>query len=324
MRAVEAAGANVTVILIAPTGWATGAWARDGLTLPPGVEVEFPAYAHADAVAVLARSPPTASPAAAATVPGTGDVAAAFEAMLGACVLPTFGRDTVDLDALRHAAAWLWPLYAAPGVDGGRRSLAAAAAAARPALVAARAALDAGLPLPEVRPRGDGDGGASMLVPADAAAHALDLELPYTAKFLLLAAHVSSLNRETADRRLFDPTYRAPKRRATAARAVGAAGGPGTGAGSGELATFPAERLLAVFWHICAAEGAPSPDESADVMAQLASLVSLGLLARSRDGAGAHGGALDAARYSSRVPAELAARVARNVRVDLGAYIIGD
>jgi hypothetical protein len=121
VRAVEAAGANVTVILIAPTGWATGAWARDGLTLPPGVEVEFPAYAHADAVAVLARSPPTASPAAAATVPGTGDVAAAFEAMLGACVLPTFGRDTVDLDALRHAAAWLWPLYAAPGVDGGRR-----------------------------------------------------------------------------------------------------------------------------------------------------------------------------------------------------------
>ena len=328
VRAVEAACANVCVVLIAPAGWATGAYARDGCALPALPCIEFGAYRPEEAVRVLAAVGPQQRV-------GSGEDGApsgpSFEAMLRSSVVPTFGRDCADLDYLAAVAAWLWPIYSAPGADGAPRSDAAAAAAVRPAVAAARRALDAGLPLPEYAVagsgKGDGDADAAPAAPTAAAApsHGLDLELPYTAKFLLLAAHLASINKETGDRTLFDATYRPPKRRLTAAAAARSGGATAAAAAAAvpaELATFPAERLLAIFWHITSREGGARPDQSGDVMAQVASLVSLGLLARERGGEGAHGGALDAARYSSRVPAELARRVTRNVQLDLEAYTV--
>ena len=41
----------------------------------------------------------------------------------------------------------------------------------------------------------------------------LDLELPYCAKWLLLAAYVASRNRPAVDRRLFDPSHRGRRRK---------------------------------------------------------------------------------------------------------------
>ena len=45
----------------------------------------------------------------------------------------------------------------------------------------------------------------------------LDFELPFTSKLLLLAAYVCSRNRPALDRRLFDPSSRAGRRRSTMA-----------------------------------------------------------------------------------------------------------
>lgn len=45
----------------------------------------------------------------------------------------------------------------------------------------------------------------------------LDFELPFTSKLLLLAAYICSRNRPTLDRRLFDPSSRAGRRRSTMA-----------------------------------------------------------------------------------------------------------
>ena len=41
----------------------------------------------------------------------------------------------------------------------------------------------------------------------------LDFELPFTSKLLLLAAYVCSRNKPSLDRRLFDPSSRAGRRR---------------------------------------------------------------------------------------------------------------
>jgi hypothetical protein len=111
VRAVEAACANVTVVLIAPAGWATGAYSRDGCALPPLPGIEFGAYTPEEAVRVLAA---TGAPTARAG--GGGDdtdesLLAAYAAMLRSSVLPAFGRDCTDLDFLAGVAAWLWPLY---------------------------------------------------------------------------------------------------------------------------------------------------------------------------------------------------------------------
>ena len=45
----------------------------------------------------------------------------------------------------------------------------------------------------------------------------LDFELPFTSKLLLLAAYICSRNRPALDRRLFDPSSRAGRRRSTMA-----------------------------------------------------------------------------------------------------------
>ena len=45
----------------------------------------------------------------------------------------------------------------------------------------------------------------------------LDFELPFTSKLLLLAAYICSRNKPTLDRRLFDPSSRAGRRRNTMA-----------------------------------------------------------------------------------------------------------
>ena len=49
------------------------------------------------------------------------------------------------------------------------------------------------------------------------ASDALDFELPFTSKVLLLAAYICSRNKPALDRRLFDPSSRAGRRRGTMA-----------------------------------------------------------------------------------------------------------
>ena len=381
--------ANLTFIFISSTGWAAGGYERETCACPPLHEVEFPPYTPEQASTILALDAPGAEEAAAQALAakrsgggnngnngnnGEEEEATAasplarqftlYLAMLRGAVLPLFGRDSVCLSDLRDAASWLWPRFSAPDPETGLpREPARAHAAVRPLLAAARRAMDEGLPLPGTGNAGTGGawsaaaaGAAATATSAAATAAAasaagLDLELPYQAKFLLLAAHIASHNKEVLDRRLFDPDFRAARRRGRgrggAASAMGGgsssafgadAASSGSAAANREPQTFPTERLLAIFWHLCAAESSGGgaggsdgqqnddcgrADQSADVMAQLASLVSLGLLSRERDGLSTTaGGPLDSTRYASRVPRALAERVARNVQVDLRTYLL--
>jgi len=356
-RALEAAGAPVGLILIASPGWAAaaggagGAWASSAGPAgppPPPTAIPFPAYSPGELLTILARD----GPAAGEAIPGlppSSDGSALYAGMVRGCILPSFGRDAVGVASLRAAAAWLWPRWLAPARhaasssgSGPPASTAAARctegalnAAARPLMRAAREALDAGRTLPTATAGGGGGGvhastTATAVAAGAAAALGLDLELPYLTKFLVLAAHVAGGTPPTADRRTFDASFRGGRRRAATARVVAArADARAAAAGGRDPVVFSLERLLSIFWHLLAAEGdgggggagPGAPAQAGDVLTSVASLASLGLLAREGGGGGGPGSALDGGRFSSLVSDELARRVAANVQVDLRAYM---
>jgi hypothetical protein len=353
-RALEAAGAPVGLILIAPPGWAAaaggagGSWASAAGPAgppPPPTSIPFPAYAPGELLSILARDGPAAGEPVPGLPPGA-DGPALFAGMVRGCVLPGFGRDDVGVAALRAAAAWLWPRWLGPAVaaaaSGGagvaaRLTEGALNAAARPLMRAAREALDAGRPLPPAGGGGGGGGTKAGGAPAGSTAASagaalgalgLDLELPYLTKFLVLASHIAGCTPPSADRRTFDAAFRGGRRRAATARvAASRADARAAAAGGRDPVAFSLERLLSIFWHLVAAEGGGdgrggpgAAAQAGDVLTSVSSLASLGLLAREPGGGSGPGAALEGGRYSSLVSDELARRVAANVRVDLRAY----
>ena len=164
----------------------------------------------------------------------------------------------------------------------------------------------------------------------------LDFDIPRLTKFMLVSAHLATMNRESVDRRLFGHMVEGvtpgtsaiaggPKKRSRGAMgadkqqeaaAEAAAEGPGA---------FHLERLLAYFRIVTKQaydeDDAGSEDLnrellSADVFMQISSMVALGLLTRV-------GGAdaLDVPRYRCDVGNDLARKIAANVRVNLDNYL---
>lgn len=147
-----------------------------------------------------------------------------------------------------------------------------------------------------------------------------DLDLPYLAKFLLLAGYIASRNKPSVDRRLFANgggrlRGRAQYDRQAAEAAAVASQGPGT---------FTRERLLAVFWALLQLEGGEEDDElqddslrmAADVLQQVTSLVRLRLFAY------VGGNVLEGGTYRCEVSDEMARWVASNVDVALDQYVM--
>ncbi len=185
---------------------------------------------------------------------------------------------------------------------------------------------------------------------------AFDADLPYLAKFLLLAGYIASRNKPSVDRRLFSTEgggrlrNRAQYDRQAADAAAVAAQGPGS---------FSRERLLAVFWSLLQLEagagvgsgaGATQPTDqqqkggrstrelrgaayeeddgvdeellddtlrmAGDVMQQLSSLVGLRLFVL------VGGQVLEGATYRCEMSDDMARALAANVDVQLENYVM--
>ena len=164
----------------------------------------------------------------------------------------------------------------------------------------------------------------------------LDFDIPRLTKFMLVSAHLATMNRESVDRRLFGHMVEGvtpgtsaiaggPKKRSRGAMgadkqqeaaAEAAAEGPGA---------FHLERLLAYF-RIVTKQAYDEDDAgseelarellSADVFMQISSMVALGLLTRV---SGAD--ALDSVRYRCDIGDDLARKIAANLRVNLDNYL---
>jgi origin recognition complex subunit 5 len=331
LRARDATGANVGVVLISALRWDTGAFSCGAHGVPPPLQVAFPAYSPDELATILDLERSSAAPDAPPEQ---------YRAFLR-FAMPSLARATNDLLDLRAAAAALWPRYAAPPPPG--RPATAAAAAARvkrdlqrmtselkvaPAAAAAAPAASAG-PAGAPPPEADAEGSARR-ADARASTRGLPLELPYAAKFLLLAAHVASRNRPATDRSVFDPSFGRGRGRRDA-RASDRAAEAAAEAGLRGPHAFPMERLLHFFYAMYAAaegEGGEGEGEragargwadeaqAAEVQMAVTSLVALRLL-----GASTAGDALEAATYTSNVPDDLAEAVAANVKLRLGDFL---
>ena len=168
---------------------------------------------------------------------------------------------------------------------------------------------------------------------AGAGAGKLDFDIPRLTKFMLVSAHLATMNRESVDRRLFGHMVEGTRAGTTASRVGGkrrraAADRQQDRASAAALegpGAFNLERLLAYF-RIVTKQAYDEDDAgseelarellSADVFMQISSMVALGLLTRV---SGAD--ALDSVRYRCDIGDDLARKIAANLRVNLDNYL---
>lgn len=164
----------------------------------------------------------------------------------------------------------------------------------------------------------------------------LDFDIPRLTKFMLISAHLATMNRETVDKRLFGHVVEGQRAGSAAAsgpgskrrRGANAADRQQEAAASAALdgpGTFHLERLLAYFRVVTKQaydeDDAGSDDLarellSADVFMQISSMVSLGLLTRVSGG-----DALEGVRFRCDIGNDLARKIAANLRVNLDNYL---
>ena len=170
---------------------------------------------------------------------------------------------------------------------------------------------------------------------AGAGAGKLDFDIPRLTKFMLVSAHLATMNRESVDRRLFGHMVEGTRAGTTASRGGGKRrrGGAAADRQQDQASTaalegpgaFNLERLLAYF-RIVTKQAYDEDDAgseelarellSADVFMQISSMVALGLLTRV---SGAD--ALDSVRYRCDIGDDLARKIAANLRVNLDNYL---
>lgn len=174
-------------------------------------------------------------------------------------------------------------------------------------------------------------------VPEDAGTGAgkLDFDIPRLTKFMLLSAHLATMNKESVDRRLFGHMVEGRKAGTAAAgpsskRRRGAMGADRQQEAAATAAmegpgTFNLERLLAYFRIVtkqaydeddAASEELARELLSADVFMQISSMVALGLLTRTSGS-----DALDGVRFRCDIGNDMARKIAANLRVNLDNYL---
>ena len=173
-------------------------------------------------------------------------------------------------------------------------------------------------------------------VPEDAGVGAgkLDFDIPRLTKFMLLSAHLATMNKESVDRRLFGHMVEGRKAGTAAAgpsskRRRGAMGADRQQEAAATAAmegpgTFNLER----FWRFshrhetrhdeddAASEELARELLSADVFMQISSMVALGLLTRTSGS-----DALDGVRFRCDIGNDMARKIAANLRVNLDNYL---
>ncbi|KAK9809599.1 hypothetical protein WJX73_006476 [Symbiochloris irregularis] len=307
MRLRELTGANIGIVLLSHLAGGSGFLQHGSHNCPPAVEIAFPDYTDNQLVQILALSAPLDE------VPAQdkGPMLAAYHAFLLSVVLPLVARSSRRVEDLHAVAQKMWPAYLRPVREGSAQvsERGRLHAAVRPLMQAYSQAANT-----------DAFSGTSGSAagPSSRSGSTLDLELPYCAKWLLLAAYVASRNRPSVDRRLFDPEHRGRRRKGQHVhdRQVETA----TEAAMQGPHAFPLERLLSIFWHLMRAEAeqqlSPAAELAAEVFGQIASLTCLRLLVQVSPEA------LEDAKYRCNVSEDLARTVARNVRFPLESYLL--
>ncbi|KAK9916502.1 hypothetical protein WJX75_003462 [Coccomyxa subellipsoidea] len=304
LRLRELTGANIGLILISQLAWGCNAFEFDTQRCRRPHMIHFPGYKIPDLLKILELSMPA------------GEDVTLYRLFLSTFIGSMFARCSSRIEDLQRVTQQLYPEYVRPVREGRIQASQHQQLynAFKDKAVAARAAFESGL--------------HNQLTLSDAVTNrgsnampdnVLDFELPFASKFLLLAAYVCSRNKPALDRRLFDPSSRAGRRRGAMASDKQA-----ESAAEAKLRgphTFPLERLMATYWELRYAQGDTCPNseehqdaQSADVFLQISSLVSLRFLSQAE-------GELDEPKYACNVSDELAEKIARNVRVSLNDYV---
>ncbi|EIE26725.1 hypothetical protein COCSUDRAFT_59242 [Coccomyxa subellipsoidea C-169] len=296
--------ANVGLILISQVAWGCNAFEFDTQRCRRPHMIHFPGYKIQDLLKILELS-----------IPAKEDVRL-YNQFLQTFIGPMFARCSSRIEDLQRVTQQLYPEYSRPVREGRIQAGQSQQlyTAFKDKATAARAAFESGLHNQLVLTDAVTSRGTSAVQE-----HVLDFELPFASKFLLLAAYVCSRNKPALDRRLFDPSSRAGRRRGAMAsdkQAESAAEAKLRGPHS-----FPLERLMATYWELRYAQGDTCPNaeehrdaQSADVFLQISSLVSLRFLSQAE-------GELDEPKYACNVSDELAERIAKNVRVSLKDFV---
>eukprot|EP00803_Ostreobium_quekettii_P005892 evm.model.scf_1537.3 EVM.evm.TU.scf_1537.3 scf_1537:26365-33075(+) len=306
MRAHELSGANLSLVLISHMSWASGIFHRDTLRVQPPLPLYFRCYDDPTMLRILGRG--LGGHAVAGTEVDPTDF------LQG--VMKVFLRHTSSLRQLRAVTSHLFAKYREP-IEAGEvdpRDRNELFTRVQFHVNCALKCMDGSIM--DVAQRGALEGGSAALDATD---------LPFVSKLLILAAHICSRNRPEVDRAVFDPGYKgrrkhgrqASDRQAEAAR-------------DAELRpshTMELERILAVFrvlFRQCAVDCEEGPEAqdaasgmySAEVLTQLRSLVSLKLLSQ------VSGDLLEGAKYQSNIPDSMARKIASNVQIDLGEFLV--
>ncbi|PRW18369.1 origin recognition complex subunit 5-like [Chlorella sorokiniana] len=325
MRAREDAGAEVALLLVGTAPWASGRYLHGTAAELPPKEVAFAAYRPGQLQQIVEYRRRLAQV-------DSGDLPA-FKQFLNAFV-PAFCRASNNLLDLEAAVAHLFPLYMQPLREGQQLQAVSLYGRIKEQVQEClrSLALQQGAAAPMAADGVGGEGLADSAAAGGAAGRracssGLAFELPYISKFLLLAAYIASRNKPTADRAVFDPTFRKRGRRDAQAhdRQVEAAveaklRGPHA---------FPLERLLQIFHAIYADHDADDEEEEggqdleethrvmqqAEVLQQVSSLVLLRLLEQ------VSGDVLEGQSYRCNLGDDAATRLADNVRLRLTDYL---
>ncbi|CAK0734650.1 hypothetical protein CVIRNUC_000462 [Coccomyxa viridis] len=304
LRLREYTGLDMGLFLISQIPWGSNAYEFDTLRCPRPLQICFPGYRMPELLQILAKCRPE------------GDNERLFSIFLGTFIGPMFARCSSRIEDLQRVIEQLWPEYIRPVREGRIEASKQQQLyfAFKDKAIAAKELFESGL---------QNHASLSAALSARAAlgaSDALDFELPFTSKVLLLAAYICSRNKPALDRRLFDPSSRAGRRRGTMAsdrQAEAAAEAKLRGPHA-----FPLERMLATFWELRSAQdeepagAAEQRDaQSGDLFMEISSLVSMRFLSQVT-------GSLSDAKYACSISDEVAEKMAKNVKVSLKEYVL--
>jgi len=145
----------------------------------------------------------------------------------------------------------------------------------------------------------------------------LSVELPFFSKYLLIAAFLASYNPVSSDKRFFMKGGGKIKKMKNTVAAAARIAAHKRASQLGGPKMFPMDRMLAIFYVIVDDQGVTC---SADILSQITTLVSLGLLTQSGNWSSLDCG-LDAPKFKCNVSTDFIRLVSKNVRFEIHNYM---
>ncbi|KAJ1727994.1 hypothetical protein LPJ61_004281, partial [Coemansia biformis] len=301
LRLSELANANITVVLLSSVVWDKFRPRHGGA--PDPHTVFFSYYTKEQMLRIIERDCPEGEPVG-------------FFLTFVDAIYEVFHRNCVDLNELRHLVAMLYPKFVQPVYErqAARSEFARLFKLCQPYFAAASERLY----LREISSSEwlkHSTVASATTAPEDVtmAIHKISdngdaLDLPYYAKFLLIAAFLASYNPTRLDAQYFSRGKSQAKRRRATKDTTG-------GDNRQQLLgpkSFGIERMLAIFYSIIV----EPVDSSVDVQIQISSLVTLRLLSKT-----SAGDRLDGVKCKCNVGLEAIRAISRSVRFEVDRYL---